>query len=369
MFHRLWALAIKELLTLLRDPRSRFIIIGPPLIQLLVFGFAATFDIRHIAMVVVDEDHSHASRQLVARFVGDPWFDRVATLQSPEQARIWIDEGKAMMILRVAPQFEAKLLGPGNAPVEIIIDGRNSNTAALVMNDAGAIIQDFNQSWLHRHGSTDFPAKLLMRAWYNPNLESRWFILPGIVAVLTLVITLLITGLSVAREREMGTFDQLLMTPLEPFEILAGKALPALLIGTLEALFISVVAIVGFHIPFTGSLWALMVGLWLYMLAGTGIGLMISSLAQTQQQGLLGMFMFMVPAIILSGFATPLANMPVWIQDLTLINPLRYFLIIVRAVFLEGYTVHDLITQYLGLALIALVTMWLAMRLFKRSTA
>jgi ABC-2 type transport system permease protein len=205
-----------------------------------------------------------------------------------------------------------------------------------------------------------------VRAWFNPNLLSRWFIVPGIVGLLTLVVTMLVTALSVAREREQGTFDQLLVTPLRPVDILIGKALPGFLIGLAEATVIIVVAVLWFEVPLLGNLLTLYAGVILFLFSAIGVGLMISSLSVTQQQGLLGAFLFLVPAIILSGFATPIANMPPLVQELTLINPMRYFMVILRGVFLEGVPLGPLVQQLWPLAAIAAVTLTLAGALFRR---
>jgi len=204
-----------------------------------------------------------------------------------------------------------------------------------------------------------------MRPWYNENLLSRWFIVPGIVGLLTLVVTTIVTGLSVAREREAGTFDQLLVTPMRPVEILMGKSFPGILIGLVQGTFILLMAVYWFEVPLRGSPGALYLGMFLFLLSAVGIGLMISSLAVTQQQGILGAFLFVVPAVILSGFATPIANMPEAVQQLTYLNPLRYFLIIIRGVFLEGDSYGLLFDQYWPMAIIAIVTLSLAGWLFR----
>ena len=365
MWARVVALVIKELLMLLRDTASRTVLIGPPIIQLLVFGYAASFDLNHIPYAVYNEDPGYASRQLLAHFSGTTTFEQVATITHAGQVAPLINNKQALLVIHIAPHFTRDLLRHQPATVQILVDGRDSNTASLALNDASGVLLDFNAQWAARHGWQGPPARLDIRSWFNPNLLSRWFILPGIVALLTLVVTLLVTGLSVAREREMGTFDQLLVTPLRPVEILLGKAIPGLLIGGLEAAFIAIVTIVWFGVPFVGSVIALGIGLLFFLLAATGIGLMISSIAVTQQQGLLGVFMFLVPSIILSGFATPIANMPEAVQLLTYINPMRYFLIITRGVYLEGDGVANLIPQYWPLALIALVSMSFAAWLFR----
>ena len=365
MFARVVALVIKELLMLLRDKASRAVLIGPPLIQLLVFGYAASFDLNHIPYAVYNEDSGYASRELIARFSGTDTFRQVATITHDAQIAPLIDNKEALLVLHIGPHFTRDLLRHQPATVQLLVDGRDSNTASLALNDANSVLFGFNEQWAAQHGWRGPPARLEIRSWFNPNLLSRWFILPGIVALLTLVVTLLVTGLSVAREREMGTFDQLLVTPLRPVEILLGKALPGFIIGGLEAAFIAIVTILWFGVPFVGSVLALGIGLFFFLLAATGIGLMISSIAVTQQQGLLGVFMFLVPSIILSGFATPIANMPEAVQLLTYINPMRYFLIITRGVYLEGYGVSDLLPQYWPLALIGVVSMAFAAWLFR----
>lgn len=365
MLARLWALVIKEFRALLRDKKSRFVLIGPPLIQLLVFGYAATFDLNHIPYAVYNQDSGFASRELLGRFQGSPTFQQVATITHNAQIAPLINNQNALLVLQIGPNFTRDLLLHHPASVQVIIDGRNSNSATLALNYVNSVILSFDTHWAATHHWGKPPAQLVVRSWFNPNLLSRWFIVPGIVALLTLVVTLLVTGLSVAREREQGTFDQLLVTPLNPLEILLGKALPGFIIGALEGVFIILAGIFWFQVPFIGSILALALGMALFLCAAIGIGLMISSLAVTQQQGLLGVFLFLVPAIILSGFATPIANMPELVQDLTYINPMRYFLVIVRGVFLEGDGFHELWSQYWPLALIALSSMTAAAWLFR----
>jgi ABC-2 type transport system permease protein len=366
MFRQVLALIMKELLAVLRDPKSRMVLIGPPLIQLLVFGYAATFDLNHVPIAIYDKDPSAASRDLVARFTGSPTFRLVATLRSEHRIDALIDSREAALVLVIDRHFTRDLMTHQPAPVQAIIDGRNSNTALLIEGYANAIMSDFALRWAATHGGPAPPAVLDVRARYNPTLSSRWFIVPGIVALLTQVVTLLVVGLSVAREREAGTFDQLLVTPLSQIAILLGKGLPGLLIGTVEASVIIAAAVWWFDVPLRGGLLPLYLGLLLFVIAVTGIGLMISSLALTQQQALLGAFLFMVPSIILSGFATPIANMPSWVQDLTLLNPMRYFLVIVRGVFLEGGGVSSLVSQYWPMAAIGFASLAAAGWLFRK---
>ena len=365
MIGRIFALVIKEFITLLKDKRARFVLIGPPLVQLMVFGYAATFDLKNVPFAVYNEDRGFASRELLAAFDGSPAFTRVAQIASEGEIAALIDSKRVLMVVHAGPNFSANLLSGRPAPLQIIVDGRNSNTAMLTINDARGIIDDFNREWAASHGGILPPSHIETRAWFNPNLESRWFFLPGIVGILTLLLTMLVTALSVAREREQGTFDQLLVTPLRPVEILIGKTLPGFLIGLGEATLIMLAAVYWFKVPLLGSLFTLYTGIALFLLSGVGVGLMISSFAVTQQQGLLGAFIFMVPAITLSGFATPIRNMPELVQDITLLNPMRYFLVVLRGVFLEGTPFHLLIHQFWPMALIGVTAFTIAGWLFR----
>jgi len=362
---RIVALVRKEFLTLLKDPKSRMVLIVPPLIQLLVFGYAATFDLKHVPYAVLDEDRGLAARELLARFEGSGTFRKLAQLQSEQEIAPLVDQRRVLVVLRVGPRFSDDLLSGRNAPLQVIVDGRNSNTAMMALNYVRSIVNGFNGDWLDTRGLQRPPARLEIRAWFNPNLDSRWFFIPGIIGMLTLVVTMLVTALTVAREREQGTFDQLLVTPLRPGEILLGKMVPGFVIGIVQATVILLVVTLWFEVPLLGSLAAFYVGLALFLLSGVGAGLLISALSATQQQGLLGAFLFMVPAVILSGFATPIANMPQAVQWLTLLDPLRYFLVVLRKVFLEGAGFALLVDQFWPMALLGGGTLLLAGWLFR----
>lgn len=366
MGRQILALVLKELLAVLRDPRSRMVLVGPPLIQLIVFGYAATFDLSQVPIAIYDQDPSQPSRDLVAQFSGSPTFTIKEILNSGQRINALIDSRQVEMVMVIDRRFTRDLLTHRPATVQLILDGRNSNTALLISGYANSIVNDFALTWASVHSGPAPPALLDLRTRYNSNLASRWFIVPGIVALLTQVVTLLVVGLSVAREREMGTFDQLLVTPLKQSDILLGKGLPGILIGLVEASVIIMATVWWFRVPLRGGLLPLYLGLLLFVISVTGIGLMVSSLVVTQQQALLGAFLFMVPSVILSGFATPIANMPTWIQVLTLLNPMRYFLVIVRGVFLEGANVSLLASQYWPMAVIGAVTLAIAGWLFRK---
>ncbi len=364
-WQRIFALMIKEFLALMKDKKSRFVLIGPPIIQLLVFGYAATFDLNHVRYAVFNEDGGAESRALAARLAGTQAFDQVGTIRHQGQIRPLIDRGDVKMVLHIGPEFSRKLALGKPAPVQLIVDGRNSNTALLILGYARTIVQAYNLERIRLTGAQGPPVQLKVRAWFNPNLQSRWFLIPGIAGLITLVVTMLVVALSVAREREQGTFDQLLVTPMRPFEILLGKALPGFIIGMFEASLIIAIAIFWFDIPFQGSLATLYAGLALFLLSAIGVGLMISSLAVTQQQGFLGAFLFIVPAVLLSGFATPIENMPEVVQWITYADPLRYFMVILRGLFLEGTPFMLLMPQFWPLAVIGVVTLTIAAWLFR----
>ncbi len=361
MWHRIWHLIIKEFLALLKDKRSRFVVIVPPLVQLIVFGYAATFDLNHIPYAVYNEDRGEASQRVLARLRGSPVFEEVARLDHDRQIPPLIDHREALFVIHFGPRFSERLARGQAAPLQVILDGRNSNTALITLGYLRTLLADFAIERLQIAP----PSHLVTRAWFNENLQSRWFIVPGIVALLTLVVTMVTTALTVAREREQGTFDQLLVTPLTPFEILIGKMTPPFVIGLLEGSLILAVAVYWFEVPFRGALGLLYAGLAVYLLAAIGVGLMISSLAVTQQQGLMGAFLFIVPAVILSGFATPIENMPETVQYITLLDPMRYFLVIVRTTFLADPAFTLLWPQFWPMVTIAAVTLVLAAWLFR----
>ncbi|MGC8603769.1 MAG: ABC transporter permease [Desulfomonilaceae bacterium] len=365
MWRRILALMRKEFLAILKDKKSRIVLIGPPIIQLLVFGYAATYDLNQVPFAVYNEDQGGASRDLLAKLRLSPTFHEVAIVTHDTEIAPLIDAKKALLSIHFGPEFSRNLAQGIPAPLQVIVDGRNSNTAMIALNYIQSIVDAFNQEWATARQLRTPPAFLVIRAWFNPNMESRWFIVPGIIGLLTLVVTMLVTALSVAREREQGTFDQLLVTPMRPTEIVLGKALPGFIIGFAEATLIIVFTVYWFQVPLLGHLVTLYMGMFLFLLSAIGVGLMISSISVTQQQGLLGAFLFLVPSIILSGFTTPIANMPPAVQYLTYINPLRYFMVVLRAVFLQGAPFLSLLNQFWPMALIGIVTLSLAGWLFR----
>lgn len=366
---RILALTRKELLAVLKDPRSRFSLLAPPVIQCLIFGYAATYDLNDVPYAVLDQDRSAASREVLARLDGSGVFRRVADLHRPADIATYINQRRALLVIQIDQDFERRLALGLEAGVQLIADGRNSNTAGTAIGYVAAIVDSFNADWRAGHGQGGPSIRVVTRAWYNPNLETRWNMIPGMIGTLTMLQTLLLTAMSVAREREQGTFDQLLVTPFRPVEIMAGKALPSVLIGNVQATAILLVAQLWFRIPFSGSFLTLYAGLSMFLLAAVGIGLLVSSVVASMQQAMLFSFVLMMPFILLSGLTTPLSAMPQFLQHLTLVNPLRYAIDIAQRVYLEGADLGMLVHDLWPLALIALVTLSAASWMFRQRLA
>lgn len=358
-------LIVKELLAAWRDPRSRFLLIGPPLLELLLFTFAATQDVTNVRMAVVNQDYGTAARDLIARFEGSPNFTEVRRLRGVADIAPAIDSHGVLMVLHIGPDFSRELMAGRPGSVQLILDGRRSNAAQLVAGYAQAILDAYDRELAAQRREPQPPSAAISRVWFNPNRETTWNSVPGLVVILTAVMGLVVTALSVARERELGTFEQLLVSPLQPLEIIVGKTMPALLIGLAEATMIIAAGVVIFRVPFQGSLLLLYASMVVYLAAVIGVGLFISSLARTQQQAILGAFVFLVPAITLSGFASPIENMPDWLQWVTLANPIRHFLVIAKGLFLKDLPAVEVLRNVWPLVVIAAATLSASTWLFR----
>lgn len=355
------ALILKELLAIIKEPSSRVILFAPALMQALLFGYGATYDLNHAPYAVLDQSRSAASTELLARLDGAGVFTRAATLTSSDQIAGQIDAGKALMVISIPADFQDRLAAGQRAPLQVILDGRNSSTAGVAGGYLASIVADFNA----RHGAQAPGVAVERRAWYNPNLESRWTLMPGLIAALSMLQTLLLAALSVAREREQGTFDQLLVTPLTPMQILIGKALPAILVGLIQSTIIFLIIRFWFQIPMNGSVWLLYFGLLSFNIAVVGVGLSISALSNSMQQAMLYTFLVIMPLMLLSGLLTPVRNMPEALQLATYVNPLRFGMNIVRGVYLEGAGWREIGVDFIPLLLLAAVTLPLAAWLFR----
>jgi len=356
-FTRLRAQIIKEVLSILRDPRSRMVVFVPPLLQLLVFAFAATLEVRNVDIAVHNQDAGRWSHELVTRLDRAEFINQIHHVANNQELRRLIDQGKVIAALDIPADFSRAIAAGGSGQVQVLIDGRRSNSGQITVGYLSTIAAEVGAQ-INPDITPATP--LAARNWFNPNLIYRWFIVPGLSGILALFSALLITSLSIARERELGTFDQLLVSPTSTPEIIISKSLPALAIGTMLGLMMIAAAVVLFQIPFSGSFWLLLMSLVLFILSVVGIGLMISAVSATQQQAILGAFAIGVPAVLMSGFATPVENMPTLLQWLAQAIPLTHFLIIVQGSFLKALPLGDILASLWPLAIIALVSLTMA---------
>lgn len=356
MWNRIVFLIYKEILAVWRDKKSRMVLVVPPLVQLFIFSFAATLDVENVSIGILNRDSGEQSIELVQRFHGASSFAHITYLDSVSEITDYIDNRRGVMVLSIDEQFSRDLDAKKAATVQIIMDGRKSNTAQIVAGYATRIIDQFNNDFAHKQGILQQNTKVVPRNWYNPNLIYYWFNVPNLSGILTMLIALVVTTLSVARERELETFDQLLVSPLMPIEIMIGKMIPAVIISMVEGTIIILAGIFIFQIPFTGSILYLYLNMFVFVTSIVGIGLFISALCYTQQQAILGTYIFMSPAILLSGFATPIENMPKWLQFMTCFNPLKYYFVVAKGIFLKAMPLSVVLQNTWPLALIVFFT-------------
>ena len=374
MLRRVREILKKEFIQMLRDKRMRFVLIGPPLIQLIVFGYAANFDIHHIKVGVYDLDQSSVSRDLLARFERSGYFDITRRVADEDEIASLLDRRDVTAVIQINHGFAADLKSTKTAQVQLILDGTDSNTASVVLAYANAIVGDFAENELQNrllHVDAALAAyrpdvAIEQRAWFNPNLESRPYFVPGIIATLVLIVTMSLTSMAVVREREVGTLEQLMVTPIRPLELIIGKTVPFAVVGLLDAMLIAVLGVVWFDVPMNGDPLVLLLGAVLYLLSTLGMGLFLSTISSTQQESMLVSFFFIMPVMLLSGFTFPISSMPEWIQYLTYLNPLRYFLIVIRGVFLRGSGVVELWPQLAAMAALGTAMMVLSALRFKK---
>jgi ABC-2 type transport system permease protein len=376
MFERIRRMLIKEFIQVFRDPRMRMVIFVIPCVQTLVIGYAVTTDVRHVPTAVYDLDQSTLSRELVARFEASGYFDVAHHAQSDREVERLVDHGRASAVLRINRGFAEDLRAGRTAQVQVIVDGTDSNTAAIVMGYVGRIAREVSRQVLverinRLQGAVRGPGRpeLRSRAWFNENLESRNYFVPGVIVIVITLVTLLLTSMAVVREKEIGTMEQILVTPIRPAEFILGKTVPFALIAFADVFLVTAVGVFWFQVPIRGSFLLLLGATGVYLMTTLGVGLLISTISQTQQQAMLATFFFFFPAMMLSGFVFPIANMPPAVQWLTYLDPLRYFLVIVRGVFLKGVGLGVLWPEVVALAIIGVATLWLASMRFRKTLA
>ena len=370
---RLLCMIKKEFIQIFRNSKMRAIVLIMPLVQSMVFGYAVTTDVKQVATAVYDQARTPESRDLVDRFIHSGYFSVRQTIHSDREMDELIDRGVVAAIIRIPPDFSGKLASGTPVAVQIVVDGTDSNTAGVVLNYAGNIIRNDAIEILRKR--TDRPGweatgvHLQTRAWFNENLTSRNFYVPGVIASIVMLVTLLLTSMSVVREKEMGTMEQIIVTPITSAEFIIGKTMPSIILGFVNMIFVTLISVFWFDIPVRGSIVTLLVANGFFLMTTIGAGLFISTLSDTQQQAMMSAFFFYLPAVLLSGFMFPIANMPDVVQAFTYLNPLRYFLIVIRGIFLKGVGVAILWPQILALFVLGSLILTLAVKRFHKNLA
>ncbi len=375
MLRRLQGMLVKEFIQVFRDTRTRTLLFVPPIVQMLIFGYAATLEVRHIPIAVLDYDNSQGSRELLSRFTASPYFDVRTYLSDRREIGNLIDRGGVTVALQINGGF-AQDLGKGQtARLQVIVDSSNSNTALIAVGYinqiAARFAQEFQRTQLFRtapFAPSRIPSIVLeRRPLFNVNFDSQWFFVPGVIGNLILVMVVSLTAFAVVREREIGTLEQIMVTPIGRLEFILGKTVPFFLIGLFDTTLVSLVGTFWFGVPFRGNIGVLAIGSILFILCMLGIGLFISTISMTQQQAMVSGFFFNMPAITFSGFGTPISSMPEWLQALTYLNPLRHFLEVLRGVYLKGVGLDVLWPQMAAMSLLAFVMLAISVARFQKS--
>ena len=374
MFGRILSLVTKEFLQLRRDTWTRFRLTAPVLVQMILFGYAATFEVNHVSTAVLDLDHSQESRELISHFAASGRFQIVETARTPADIRKAIDRSDAAVAIIIQAGFTEQLRKGASAPAQVIVDGTNSNTALIALSYVGQIVSNYADSMrqdlsrrMHAGQRPSPTVTLEPRPWFNLDYNSRWFFVPGVIATLTLVMIVNLTSFAVVREREVGTLEQIMVTPIRPLEFIIGKTIPFFFVGLAMTALIAVAGTLWFQIPFVGNPFVLLLGTSLYLLSVLGIGLLISTVCFTQQQAFATNFFVVNPVFILSGFSFPIASMPPLMQWLSTINPMTYYLVVIRGTFLKGVGLTVLWPQMLALAALGLILLGLSVLRFHKS--
>jgi ABC-2 type transport system permease protein len=380
MWERIFEIIRKEFRQTLRDPRMRSMLFVPPLVQLLVFGYAVNLDVEDAKLAWMDQDRTPESRDLLAGFEGSHRFTVVATPANEEDVHRLLDSGDVDCVVRVLPGFARDIQHQRQTSVQVLVDGTNSNTASIVANYASSIIAAFSSKTMSAQNREKMVGRtangpihaaipnvnLRSRVWFNADLRSRNYFVPGIVVNIITLVTLMLTSMAIVREKEIGTMEQLMVTPIRPIELMLGKTLPFALIGLVDTVLVVAVALLLYRVPFRGSFWLLLFSAILFLMTSLGAGLFISTISRTQQQAAMTTFLIFQPFFLLSGFAFPIRNMPVAVQYLTYLNPVRYFTEIVRGLFLRGVGVEVLWPQMVALAVFGTAILTLSALRFRK---
>lgn len=363
MWERIATILRKELFQVLREPRLRMMAVLPPILQLIIFGYAVNLDVENARVAWIDQDRSVASRELGAMLENSRYFHIAARPQSAAEAQQLLDSGAVLSVVRVNPGFGDDIASGRTGQIQVLMDGTNSNDASIVSAYLNRIVADLGRARSPRPaGGVDVRA----RAWFNEELKSRNYFVPGVVMNIITLITLMLTAMAIVREKEIGTMEQLMVTPIRPIELMLGKTIPFAMIGLLDMALATITALIIFHVPFRGSVWLLVGSSCLFLLSTLGVGLFLSTISRTQQQAMMSAFFFFTPTFMLSGFTFPIRNMPEVIQWITYLNPLRYFMEVLRGVFLKGTGVEALWPQLVAMGVIGVVILLVSASRFQK---
>jgi ABC-2 type transport system permease protein len=372
MFERAKAIFIKEFKQIFRDPRMRMIIFISPLIQIILFGYAANKDITYVPTAIYDQDNTSQSRELLRRFTYSKYFIPEKYIFNDSEQDFVLNKGLVNLVIRIDRGFGRNLMANEDANVQLAFDGTDSNTAMIVLGYANTIIGDYQQQLLKKRAdavgfvNTVPNVELKDRAWFNGNLVSRNYYLPGVIATIVTMMSLLLTAMAIVKEKEIGTMEQLTVSPLRPLELIIGKLMPFALIALVQILLITTLGVLWFHLPLRGNVFFLLFSTCIYLFTTLGIGLFISTVSATQQEANMSVFLYYLPTVLLSGFAYPISNMPKIIQFFTIFNPMRYFMVVIRSIFLKGVGLEVLWPQLLPLLFIGIVVIILSSLRFRK---
>jgi ABC-2 type transport system permease protein len=370
---RIRHLLTKEFIQTLRDPHTRWILIGPPIIQMLVFGYAATLEVKHVSLAVLDLDNTQESRELISEFAGSRYFDIRRHATRREELREGIDRGDFVVAVEIDAGFAQRLRSGQGASAQIVVDSSNSNTALIglgYLSQAGARFSSRYQADRVRRLSPGLAVPQVIleaRPWFNEGLVSQWYFVPGVIGNLMLLMVMTLTAFAVVREREIGTLEQIMVSPIRRWEFILGKTVPFFLIGLFDATLISLIGTLWFGVPFRGNVGVLATGMIVFLLAALGLGLLLSTISRTQQQAMISAFFFIMPMTTLSGFGTPITSMPPFFQKLSYFNPLRHVLVILRSVYLKGVGFEVLWPEMVFLVVFAFLLLTVSVLRFRKS--
>ncbi len=377
-FSLLRSFLIKEFKQMFRDPRMRLVILAAPIISLLLFGYAVNTDVKDVRMVILDEDRSRMSRELIEKFTGSGYFAVYREIDTPRELDEIMDRGDAEVYLHMGIDFSKKIKAGKISEVQLIVDGTDSSRAAVIVSYVNQITMQYSIDYLNKRIRLFLLNKGIMgvkfrqnidmkeRVFFNPDLSSRNFFLPAVLGLVVSLVTIVLTAMSIVKERETGTIDQLIVSPIRPFELIAGKTVPFILVSFFDVIIVSLITIFWFKVPFAGNFFFMLFASLFFIISTVSIGLYISTISKSQQEALLSTFLYFLPSTLFSGFVFPIYAMPRVIQYITYINPMAYFVTIVRGVFLKGTSFFELWKDLLALIILGSFLFYLSVVRFRR---